>query len=186
MQAIVAKGNGVNVLNRAGERGQIFSPSGRGAGCGRFLNFVAPVLIFQRNASRGACVIAARGCAQSPPDNPQGPPRDKQEEAVSAPGPSIDPARAGGLYAPQQGSREMDHSTPKWVPATCCKRLIKLKFFTAPVGGQVQAMNSGTVVAGNDSVRPDRLRRPIVNNRKRNNEELQPLGPLVATRFGSA
>src|SRR5262249_16949292 len=90
------------VLNRAGERGQIFSPSGRGAG-GRFLNFVAPVLIFQRNAPRGACVIAVRGCAQSPPDNPQGPPRDKQEEVVSAPGPSIDPARAGGALRSPTG-----------------------------------------------------------------------------------
>src|SRR5262249_5171135 len=50
------------------------------------------------------------------------------------PGPSIDLARAGVppstslAFSPQQGgigaASVMEHSTPKWVPATCVKRLI--------------------------------------------------------------
>src|SRR5262249_23931195 len=95
-----------------------------------------------RQATRGAALFswepgtASRGmrcrCARvrpAPDTTPQGPPRDKQEEAVNAPGLSIDPARAGGLRMLRSPpSRAGEHSTPTCVPATCGKRLITIIF----------------------------------------------------------
>src|SRR5262249_13654294 len=70
-----------------------------GARRGRFLNFVPRFDFSAGTPLAGHALSLSEGAANPPLTTPEGSPRDKQEEVVSAPGPSIDVARAGGLYA---------------------------------------------------------------------------------------
>src|SRR5262249_57634170 len=82
-------------------RGRVPKKGGQpsaGAPALSIFEFCCPGLIFQRERpSRGMRYRCAR-VRPVPLTTPEGPPRDKQEEVVSAPGPSIDLARAGGAF----------------------------------------------------------------------------------------
>src|SRR5262245_58175923 len=98
-----------------------------------------PFCLGTGNALAGQA-LSLRGGARPPPDSPRGRPlatskkKSRTRRSSERPGPSIDLARAGVppstslAFSPQQGwigaASVMEHSTPKWVPATCVKRLI--------------------------------------------------------------